>query len=81
MTHTHYTIITRDERGLIERRGGKMALGKRGIPGIARATSEARVLSIEPDKIMGWGDATAIGLVQVLLDDIPDGEPALCLLS
>ena len=58
-----------------------MALGKRGIPGIARATSEARVLSVEPDKIMGWGDATAIGLVQVLIDDIPEGEPALCLLS
>ena len=81
MTHTNYTVITRDERGLIERRSGKLALGKRGIPGIARATSEARVLSVEPDKIMGWGDATEIGCVQVLIDNIQDGEPALCLLS
>ena len=81
MTYTHYTVVTRDDRGLIERRTGKMALGKRGIPGIAGATSEARVLSVEPDKIMGWGAAAAIGLVQVLIDDIPEGEPALCLLS
>lgn len=81
MTHTHYTAISRDERGLIERRSGKMALGKRGIHGVAGATTEARVVSVEPDKIMGWGSATSIGRVQVLIDNIPEGEPALCLLS
>ena len=81
MTHTHYTVISRDERGLIERRSGKLALGKRGIHGIAGATTEARVVSVEPETIKGWGSATAIGRVQVLIDNVPDGEPALCLLS
>ena len=81
MTHTHYTVISRDEQGLIERRSGKLALGKRGIHGVAGATTEARATSVEPDQIMGWGDAIAIGRVQVLIDNAPQGEPALCLLS
>lgn len=80
MTYLHYTKISR-ENGVIERIGGKLALGKRGIHGIANATTEARVVSTEPDQIMGWGDATAIGRIQLLIDGIPEGVPVLALLA
>lgn len=80
MAYTHYTKISRDN-GVIQRTGGKLALGKRGIHGIENAATEARVVSTEPDQIMGWGDATAIGRVQVLIDGTPDGYPILALLA
>ena len=81
MTHTHYTQITRDDAGLIERIGPRCTLGKRGLPGIPGATAESRIVSTEAAPVIGWGDASAIGLVEILIDGQPEGPPALCLLS
>jgi hypothetical protein len=82
MSHTYFSTIARDAHtGTIERLAGKRSLGKRGIEGVAGATCEYRVVSVEPDAVMGWGDATAIGRVEMLIDGRAEGEPVLALLS
>ena len=83
MTHTHFSPISRDgHTGVLARLGGKVALGKRGIKGAPGATCEYRVVSVEDDgPVLGWGDACAIGRVEMLVDGTPEAEPVLALLS
>ena len=82
MTHTHYTPICRDEGGSITRSlAGPQRLGTHTIPRTGGHTSTARVVDIEPGRVLGWGNATAIGRVLFAIDGVAVGPAVLSLLS
>lgn len=79
--YTHYCPISRDAAGLIQRIGTKKRIGKAPIPESGGASAESRVVSVESGAVAGWGDAQAIGRVEVLIDgQAVDPVPTLALL-
>lgn len=80
MTYTHYTPIDRHTGQITKLSHGMRALGTRPIGRIPGATTSASVVSVEPGEIAGWGTATAIGMVEVLVDGIADRPAMLALL-
>lgn len=81
--YTQYRTIARDESGVIEPVSGWQALGKHVIEGAAPgAAAEYRVVSVEDGPVLGWGPATAIGRVELLIDGTSyDTAPYLALLA
>ena len=79
--YTHYTPITRDAGVITRNPAGPQKLGKHPIPGAPGYSTTATVISVEPGRVLGWGDATAIGLVRFEIDGEAVGPAVLSLLS
>ena len=79
--YTHYTPITRDTGVITRNPAGPQKLGKHPIPGAPGYNTTATVLSVETGRVLGWGDATAIGCVRFEINACAVGIDVLSLLS